>query len=129
MAIASVNPTNGEKLKEFAALSSEDVETKLANACRAFDAHRRTSFSHRARLINAAADQLEKDKSSLAKTMTLEMGKLFRAAEEEITKCVRGCRFYAENAERFLGSQETPTETARNEVRYEPMGPILAVMP
>ena len=44
--------------------------------------------------------------------MTLEMGKLLRAAEEEITKCAKGCRFYAENAERFLSQQEIPTETA-----------------
>ena len=61
--------------------------------------------------------------------MTLEMGKLLRAAEEEITKCVKGCRFYAENAERFLAEQEIPTETARNYVRYEPIGPVLAIMP
>src|SRR5436189_432756 len=61
--------------------------------------------------------------------MTLEMGKLLRGAEEEITKCVKGCRFYAENAERFLSQQEIPTETARNYVRYEPIGPVLAIMP
>jgi succinate-semialdehyde dehydrogenase/glutarate-semialdehyde dehydrogenase len=72
---------------------------------------------------------LEKDKARLARIMTLEMGKLLRAAEDEIVKCVRGCRFYAENGERFLNEQEIDTESARNFVRYEPLGPVLAIMP
>ena len=79
--------------------------------------------------MNAAADLLEKDKARLARTMTLEMGKLLKAAEEEITKCARGCRFYAENAERFLAEQKIETESAHNFVRYEPMGTVLAIMP
>src|ERR1700730_11717183 len=61
--------------------------------------------------------------------MTLEMGKLLHAAEEEVTKCARGCRFYAEHAKRFLTEKEIETESAQNFVRYEPMGPVLAIMP
>jgi succinate-semialdehyde dehydrogenase/glutarate-semialdehyde dehydrogenase len=129
MAIACVNPTTGEKIREFSPIDSQELEAKIAKAERAFRSHRNSSFADRARWLNSAADLLEKEKSSLARTMTLEMGKLLRAAEDEITKCVRGCRFYAENAERFLAEQNIETESARNFVRYEPMGPVLAVMP
>ena len=129
MPIASINPTNGETLKEFTALDSRQIEDRLAKADRAFETYRRTSFADRANWLTQAANLLEQEKARLARIMTLEMGKLLRAAEEEITKCVKGCRFYAENAERFLAEQEIPTETARNYVRYEPMGPILAIMP
>jgi succinate-semialdehyde dehydrogenase/glutarate-semialdehyde dehydrogenase len=129
MPIASINPTNGETLKTFAALDSRQIEDRLAKADRAFETYRRTSFTERANWLNEAADLLEREKAQLARTMTLEMGKLLRAAEDEITKCAKGCRFYAENAERFLAEREIPTETARNYVRYEPMGPILAIMP
>ena len=128
MPIASINPTNGETLKEFTALDSRQIEDRLAKADRAFETYRRTSFADRANWLTQAANLLEQEKARLARIMTLEMGKLLRAAEEEITKCVKGCRFYAENAERFLAEQEIPTETARNYVRYEPMGPILAIM-
>ena len=129
MPIASINPTTGETLKTFAALDSRQVEDRLAKADRAFEAYRRTSFAERANWLNEAGNLLEHEKAQLARIMTLEMGKLLRAAEEEITKCAKGCRFYAENAERFLAEQEIPTDTARNYVRYEPMGPILAIMP
>ncbi len=129
MPIASVNPTTGETLKEFSALDEREVERKLAKSERAFQSYRRTSFGERAQWLIAAADLLEREKSSLGRTMTLEMGKLLRAGEEEVAKCVRGCRFYAENAERFLAEQKIATETAHNLVRYEPMGPVLAIMP
>src|SRR5207237_1251038 len=77
----------------------------------------------------AAARLLEQGKGRLARTMTLEMGKLFRAAQEEITKCIRGCRFYAENGERFLEDETAQTDAARSYVRYEPLGAVLAIMP
>ena len=129
MPIASISPTTGETLKEFATLDSRRIEERLAKADRAFRTYRSTSFADRANRLMGAADLLEREKAQLARIMTLEMGKLLRAAEEEITKCARGCRFYAENAERFLAEQVIPTETARNYVRYEPMGPVLAIMP
>lgn len=129
MPIASINPTNGETLQTFAALDSRQIEDRLDKAAGAFKAYRRTSFLERANWLTEAASLLEREKAQLARIMALEMGKLLRAAEDEITKCAKGCRFYAENAERFLAEKEIPTETARNYVRYEPMGPILAIMP
>jgi succinate-semialdehyde dehydrogenase/glutarate-semialdehyde dehydrogenase len=77
----------------------------------------------------AAAQLLEQEKERLARIITLEMGKLLRAGIEEVTKCARGCRFYAENAERFLSKQAIPTDAAQSHVRYEPIGPVLAIMP
>jgi succinate-semialdehyde dehydrogenase / glutarate-semialdehyde dehydrogenase len=129
MAIASTNPTTGETLKEFAAIDRREVDKKLATADNAFRSYRKTTFAQRAAWLTAAANLLEADKARLARIMTIEMGKLLRAAEDEITKCARGCRFYAENAERFLTEQKIETESAHNFVRYEPMGPILAIMP
>jgi succinate-semialdehyde dehydrogenase/glutarate-semialdehyde dehydrogenase len=129
MPIASINPATGETLREFAALDSSQIEAKLANAARAFERYRRTSFAERAGWLTAAADLLEQEKDRLARIMTLEMGKLVRAAEEEITKCAKGCRFYAENAERFLTAQDIRTEAVRSYVRYDPIGPVLAIMP
>jgi succinate-semialdehyde dehydrogenase/glutarate-semialdehyde dehydrogenase len=129
MPIASINPATGETLKQFDALDSRQIEEKLAKAAAAFDQHRRTSFAQRAERMMAAAQFLEQEKEALARIITLEMGKLLRAGIEEITKCVRGCRFYAENAERFLADQSVPTDARQSYVRYEPIGAVLAIMP
>jgi succinate-semialdehyde dehydrogenase/glutarate-semialdehyde dehydrogenase len=129
MPIASINPTTGETLKEFAAFDESEIEKRLHRAEQAFERHRRQVFAKRAQLMTAAASLLEQEKEELARTITLEMGKLFRAAVEEVEKCARGCRFYAENGERFLEDEAAQTNAARTFVRYEPLGPILAIMP
>jgi succinate-semialdehyde dehydrogenase / glutarate-semialdehyde dehydrogenase len=77
----------------------------------------------------ATAGILDQEKDKLARTISLEMGKLFRAAQDEIVKCAGGCRFYAENSERFLEDEPAQTDAARSYVRYEPLGPVLAIMP
>jgi succinate-semialdehyde dehydrogenase/glutarate-semialdehyde dehydrogenase len=129
MPIASINPTTGETLKEFSPLDATQVEEKLAKAAHAFERHRQTSFAQRAEWLTAAAQLLEQEKERLAQIITLEMGKLLRAGIEEVTKCVRGCRFYAENAESLLADHVVPTDAARSYVRYEPIGAVLAIMP
>jgi succinate-semialdehyde dehydrogenase/glutarate-semialdehyde dehydrogenase len=129
MPLASINPSTGETLTEFSALNSQEIEEKLGQAERAFKAHRRTSFAQRAKCLAAAADLLEQEQDRLARIMTLEMGKLLQGAHDEITKCVRGCRFYADKAEGFLVNQDIRTEAARSYIRYEPIGPVLAIMP
>src|SRR6266481_2281040 len=129
MAIASTNPATGEKLKEFKAFNDAEIEKRLKRAEHAFQQHRRESFPKRAQLLVSVATLLDREKNELARTMTLEMGKLFRASVEEIEKCERGCRYYAENAERFLEDEVAQTDARRSYVHYEPMGPILAIMP
>src|SRR6266403_591235 len=129
MAITSINPATGEKLKDFQAFTDDQIEKCLSRAERVFSHHRREPFAKRAQLMMAAASLLEQEKDELARTITLEMGKLFRAGVEEVEKCVRGCRFYAENGERFLEDEPAQTDAARSYVRYEPLGPVLAIMP
>jgi succinate-semialdehyde dehydrogenase/glutarate-semialdehyde dehydrogenase len=129
MAIASINPATGETLKEFSALDSAQIEEKLAKAANAFERYRRTSFAQRAARLTTAADLLEQAQQQLARVITLEMGKLLRGATDEVLKCAKGCRFYAEKAEGFLSDQVIPTDAKRSYIRYEPIGPVLAIMP
>jgi succinate-semialdehyde dehydrogenase/glutarate-semialdehyde dehydrogenase len=129
MAIASINPATGEKLKDFAAFDDEEIEKRLARAEQAFAHHRREPFAKRAQLMVAVASLLEQEKEQLARVITLEMGKLLRGAMDEVEKCARGCRFYAENAERFLEDEPAQTSAARSYVAYQPMGPVFAIMP
>jgi succinate-semialdehyde dehydrogenase/glutarate-semialdehyde dehydrogenase len=129
MAIASINPTTGEKLKEFNAHSDVEIEKALRQATAVFEKYRGEPFTKRAQLMMSAATLLEQEKAELGRTITLEMGKLFRDSVAEIEKCVRGCHHYAENAERFLEDEPAQTAARRSYVRYQPLGPVLAIMP
>jgi succinate-semialdehyde dehydrogenase / glutarate-semialdehyde dehydrogenase len=129
MAIASTNPATGELLQSFEALSDRQVDEKLQLATEAFARYRKTSFADRARMMNQAAGILDAEKEALARLMTLEMGKTFRSAVDEATKCAWACRYYAENAERFLAEEVIETAASRSSVRYQPLGPVLVIMP
>jgi succinate-semialdehyde dehydrogenase/glutarate-semialdehyde dehydrogenase len=129
MAIASINPATGEELKEFASFDDSEIEKRLQRTERAFATYRHVTFAKRTQLMRAAASLLHREKEDFARIITLEMGKLFRAAMEEVEKCARGCRFFAENGERFLEDEAAQTDAARSYVRYQPLGPVLAIMP
>src|SRR5262245_19578792 len=79
--------------------------------------------------MRRAADILETEQDACARVMTMEMGKLVQAGRDEAAKCAWGCRFYAEHAERLLADEPVETSAARSFIRYQPLGPILAVMP
>ncbi len=129
MAIATINPATGETLRIFEPLSEAEIEKKLQLAVAAFRAERKTSFAERAKRMTKAAEILETGKEKFGKLMTLEMGKPYKAAVAEAAKCATACRYYAENAERFLADEVVETGAKKSFIRYLPIGPILAVMP
>jgi len=129
MAIATINPATGQLLRTFVPLSDVQIEEKLQRAADTFSEYRKSSFAERARMMVKAAEILDQDKEVFGRLMTAEMGKPFRAAVDETAKCAWACRYYAENAERFLADELVETTATRSYVRYQPLGPILAVMP
>jgi len=129
MAIASINPATGEKLKEFSAFDDAEIEKRLSRAENAFKKYRRTTFTERSELLHAVTELLFQEKKQFAEVITLEMGKLFRDSIAEIEKSAGGCRFYAENGERFLEDEVAQTDAAKSYVEYQPLGPVLAIMP
>ncbi|HET7207396.1 MAG TPA: NAD-dependent succinate-semialdehyde dehydrogenase [Terriglobales bacterium] len=129
MAIATINPASGETLKTFNPLSEAEIAQKIDKAAESFLSYRRISFADRARCMRKAADILEAEKEKFGALMTLEMGKLYRSAVEEVAKCALACRYYADNAQRFLEDEVVETTATRSYVQYQPLGPILAVMP
>lgn len=129
MAIASINPSTGETIATFEALSASDIEVKLARAVEAFEINRKRSFSERAALMNRAAEILESRADAFGKTITLEMGKPIKAAIAEVKKCAMVCRYYAEHAEAYLAPEEVKTDAGESYVRFDPLGVVLAVMP
>jgi succinate-semialdehyde dehydrogenase/glutarate-semialdehyde dehydrogenase len=129
MTLASVDPSTGKTLRTFSALETLEIDERLGAAERAFHAWRRVPVGERARLLTRAAEILEEDQNVFARTMTQEMGKPIRAAVEEAVKSARGCRYYAEHGPAFVADEPVATDATRSFVRYQPLGPILAVMP
>ncbi len=129
MSIQSVNPTTGEVLETFKASSPEELERIVARAHAAFVEWRSVPLAARAHRMRDAARLLRKHKEHHALTMTLEMGKPIVQAEAEVEKCASCCDYYADRAEFFLAEQPRTTDASKSYVRFDPLGPVLAVMP
>ncbi|MDX1999130.1 MAG: NAD-dependent succinate-semialdehyde dehydrogenase [Thermoanaerobaculia bacterium] len=129
MTITSINPQNGEPRETFEPHTAAEMEAAVARADAAFRDWRRVPFAERSRLMVQAAEVLEADKRRLGETMTREMGKPIAAAMAEAEKCAWVCRYYAEHAEAQLAPEPIATDAARSFVRFDPLGPVLAVMP
>jgi succinate-semialdehyde dehydrogenase/glutarate-semialdehyde dehydrogenase len=129
MTIATTNPATGQIVRTFAPLSEPELERRIQCAADTFRRYRRTPIGERLRMLQRAADILESEKEDFGKLMVTEMGKTLKAAVEEAAKCAWGCRYYVENAERLLGDEIVETNATHSFITYQPIGPILAVMP
>ncbi len=129
MAIRTLNPATGELIRTFEPHTDAEIEAMLQRAAETFRKWRRVPFAERSPMMRRACEILTRDKDQLARTMTLEMGKPLRAAVQEVEKCARACEYYAQNAERFLADEKAESSATRSFVRYQPLGPVLAVMP
>ncbi|HUQ15452.1 MAG TPA: NAD-dependent succinate-semialdehyde dehydrogenase [Gemmatimonadales bacterium] len=129
MPIATANPATGQTVRTFQPLTAEQLEARLQCAADAYLRHRRTTFAERARLMLRAAEILESEKEAFGRIMVGEMGKTLKSAMDEAAKSAWGCRYYAENAERFLADEVVATTASRSFVTFQPIGPVLAIMP
>jgi succinate-semialdehyde dehydrogenase/glutarate-semialdehyde dehydrogenase len=129
MPIATINPTTGETLEIFTPLTDTEIQNKVQIAAEAFRQYRRTSCAERSQQMRRMAELLEAEQETLALTMTLEVGKTLQSSRDEVGKCVACCRFYADNAECFLSDRPIAVPGTRASIRYQPLGPVLALMP
>ncbi len=129
MTIATLNPATGETLKTFEPLNDAQIEAALERAVRAFRVNAKRSFAERATRMIRAAEILEERQKELGRLITIEMGKPIKASVAEVKKCALVCRYYAEHAEEHLADQHIETDARESYVCYQPLGPVLAVMP
>lgn len=127
--VASINPYNGVTIRSFEPYSDKEIERRLELSWRTFQRYRAMPFSERAARLMRAAEILEGEKRKFATLMTAEMGKTITSAEAEAAKCAWACRHYAETGERALADEPIRTDGARTFVRFQPLGPVLAIMP
>ena len=127
--LVTVNPATEAEIARYEYLSSAALDAALGRAAAAFEAHRQSGFADRARSMRRLADLLDEQKDDLGRLMTAEMGKPLAQAVAEAEKCAWVCRYYAEHAADYLADEHRQTEARKSFVAYQPLGPVLAVMP
>jgi succinate-semialdehyde dehydrogenase / glutarate-semialdehyde dehydrogenase len=129
VALEAIDPSTGETIATYDPHDEAAVDLRLARAWEGFLRWRDTSFDERGGLLRAAADELDKRRGDLAELMVREMGKTIASAEAEVDKCAKVCRYEADHGEAHLAHDVIDTDATRSYVRFDPLGPLLAVMP
>lgn len=126
----TINPETNEPIETYEEYDNETVERLLSRASETFDSWQRQDITERQALVGSLADVLRENKERYAALMTREVGKPIEQSRAELDKCAWVCEFYAERAAEFLQDERVGVHPqARTKVVYEPLGPLLAVMP
>ena len=129
MILKSINPFTNETIREFEEYTGEKVENLLLESKGAFEKWKKTDFEYRSFLMTKAAGSLRFNLNEFAEAITSEMGKPVKESRAELEKCAWVCEYYAKNARLFLATETIDTDAYKSYVYYEPLGPILGIMP
>jgi len=125
----SVNPFTNEIIQTYNDYNTTEIKRRLKLSCKAFQSWRNTDFSLRSHILIKVASALKAEAAGFANLMTNEMGKLTSSGIAEANKCAWVCEYYAQNAEKFLKDVNIETEADKSYITFNPLGPILAIMP
>jgi acyl-CoA reductase-like NAD-dependent aldehyde dehydrogenase len=123
------NPSTEKLVAEHAVDSAADIESKFREAAGAFDGWRQTKISERCARLKALGNILRDRRGDLAVLMAKEMGKSLKEGEPEISKCAVACDHFAQNSQKLLEDEQLASGGGRGFCRFDPLGPILAIMP
>ncbi len=129
MGYQTVNPATDEVIKTYYYAQDKDIEICLAKADAAFQLWKSTTFEVRQKYLIALAEKISSREKKLAEIITKEMGKPILEAIAEVKKCIDVCRYYAEKLPEFLQKKEIVAHYSQTYVSFQPLGPILSIMP
>ncbi|GAA4413339.1 NAD-dependent succinate-semialdehyde dehydrogenase [Nibrella viscosa] len=129
MPLHSINPYTQKRIKTYRPDSAHAIERKLKQADKAFADWSALPVRERIDYFRKVAAHLTDNKQRYGELMTAEMGKTLKEAVSEVEKCALGCGYYIDHAEQFLADEPIRTEARRSFIAYQPLGPVLAIMP
>ncbi len=129
MSFRTLDPSSGELVAEFPAMSPTELAAALDRAAAAAPRWAAMPVAERASHVRALGRVLRDRQAELAGLATLEMGKLLKEAAAEVEKCAWVCDYYAEQGPEFLKDEAIASDARRSLVAYEPLGTLLAIMP
>ena len=129
MAIQTVNPFTNKVVRSFDEMTDDTVDMLVSQSAETYSSWKNTSYKHRAEILHKVASLMRERKDDLAKTITLEMGKLIAQAEGEIMLSASIFDYYATNAEHFLADKHLDPEYGSAYVQSSPIGVIFGVEP
>jgi succinate-semialdehyde dehydrogenase/glutarate-semialdehyde dehydrogenase len=125
-----VNPATGEVFAAMSQVGREEVKKAIDRSHEAFLLWRKQTGKTRGEYLQKVADELERRKDEVARTITLENGKPLPQSQAELALTIDHLRWFGEEARRAYG-RVVPhqVEGKRHLVIKSPMGVVGAISP
>lgn len=127
--ITTVNPATGKPIATYDGWTPEQIEQAVADGHAAAVAWGQQPLEVRIAAVRRLADELRRQKDTMARLITEEMGKPIGEAAGELEKSAVTALYYADNAKRILADTQVDIDGVDAWISYEPIGMVLAVMP
>lgn len=129
MNLVSIDPATGEAVFSHTAWSATRAANACALAAAAQPAWAKRPVAERAEVLRQVSRLLRRDTRAHAYLIAREMGKPIREARDEVEKCALACEWVATHGPAHLVQRVVRTDASHAEIRFEPLGAILAVAP
>jgi succinate-semialdehyde dehydrogenase/glutarate-semialdehyde dehydrogenase len=127
--LKSVNPYNGETLKTYPEMTTEEIEGAIAKAYETYKSWRQTTFAERAAILKRVAELYRERREELARLMAVEMGKKLADGKGELDLAAEIFDYYAEESERLLAPQKLSTREGEGVLIHQPIGVVYGIQP
>lgn len=126
----SLNPYTGELLNEIPSWNNKQIRVALDNSKIAFQAWKQVDIAERKRFLENLSSYLLKNKESIARTITDEMGKPIAQSRSEVEKTASLCDYYYGKLEELVIPTKIQLDHGRfGLVQAQPQGGVLGIMP
>jgi acyl-CoA reductase-like NAD-dependent aldehyde dehydrogenase len=126
--LKTVNPATEEIINRYEIMTKEQINDKAKKARNRFKDWKK-DVGKRTDLLHDFANELRRDKESLAKTATNEMGKAIKEARSEVEKCAWVIEYYADNGQIFSTDEVVNTDARKTVIKFQPIGVVGSIMP
>ncbi len=122
-----INPATEEVIAQVPHASAADLDRALAASADGFKVWKKTPAAQRQKVMSDAANLMEQRVDTIARTLTMEMGKPLSESKIELGFAIEVLRWYAEEGKRAYG-RVIPSRFpgVRQMVIKEPVGPTCA---
>lgn len=123
------NPATGSVYAQIPDSDDQDVQKAYESAAQAFPKWRLSSLEERFKLLNAIAEQIDLHNEALAKAESIDQGKPFWLAKNEMTRAAQNFRFFATAAMQFASESHSMEGLAINYTLRQPIGVVGCISP
>ncbi|MDN5845442.1 MAG: NAD-dependent succinate-semialdehyde dehydrogenase [Candidatus Nitrosocosmicus sp.] len=128
MTIKTINPVTEEIIQEYDNVTKDTIINKTKKAKEEFYNWKK-DLQKRVSLLHDFAQQIRKDKETLAKTATIEIEKPIKESRSEIEKCAWAIEYFADNGSLFVPKEAINADARKTVIAFEPIETIASIMP